>query len=195
MKNIYIQPKYFFVIFIVIILAFSVFYYYKFYLKPIEIEEPEEFPVEEIFYPAKLTFSLDKKTFSVEETFLATVLVDTGSRKTVGVDAVLKYDPEFLEIVEENGKFVDYSESDFDIFPGGRFDPETGDVRFSALVGPEEAPLIGSGKIGTLKFKTLKEGETSLSFVHDLRFTGDSNVAWEGKDILGKIEDASIKIE
>jgi len=195
MKNIYIQPKYFFVIFILIILAFSVFYYYKFYLKPIEIEGPEEFPIEEIFYPAKLSFSLDKETFSVEETFLAAVLVDTGSRKTVGVDAVLKYDPEFLEIVEEDGKFIDFSESDFDMFPGGRFNSETGEVRFSALIGPEETPLSGLGKVGTIKFKTLKKGETSLSFVHNLKTAGDSNVAWEGKDILGKVEDASIKIE
>ena len=190
------REKYLLIVLGLSLAFFSVLYYQVFLQNPvIELEkEKEQPPIEQILYPGRLSFSLEKENFNVGETFLAKVLVDPGQKKTVGADVVLEYDPNFLELIEEDGKFVDFSESIFDLFPVGRYDSTTGEIRFSALISAHQPALGGGGIVGTLKFKALKQGDTELSFVYEFRSTTDSNIAFKGKDILGKVVDAKIKI-
>ena len=199
MNDVQIETKHFFIIFAIVITIFAGFYYYFFIANSVEEEieelQPEPWDPQEVFQPAKMSLLLTKDTFDVDETFSVEVLVNTTNRKTVGVDVVLTYDPSLLEIVGGEKKFVDYSGSVFDMSPGQRFDSETGEITFSAIVSPEKDPFQGQGLIGTLQFKALEVGETSLSFVHKINETGDSNISYKGKDILGEVEDAAIKIQ
>lgn len=102
-----------------------------------------------------------------------------------GVDALIDYDNEFLEI-------IGFERGDFDIYPEEKFLP--GFLKLSGLI--EEGSIKGSEHLlGTLIVKPREVGETTLSLRFDgVGKTDDTNIAFGGRDILNSVSGASISI-
>jgi len=138
---------------------------------------------------AVLSLFCERKEFKLGEKIEIQVMVDSGGYKTNGVDVVLNFDPQYLKFEK-----LDYSESLFKTFPPYLVEKEK--IRFSALSLPQES-FEGKGKVATLFFKTLKKGETKISFDFQPHSTTDSNIALygKGKDVLQKVNNLSISIK
>lgn len=153
-----------------------------------------------------LSLTSDKNEYHIGDIAKISVLIDTLGRKTPGVDIILAYNPEFLEISGKikskiKGKekvkpedYLDISSSRFDTFPYMSIDLDKSLISFSALMLPLQ-DFQGSGEIASLNFKTLKSGATQVKFIFERKSTTDSNVAFAGKDILTSVKDLEINIK
>lgn len=129
--------------------------------------------------------------YRLGEIFTVAIQVDTQGKSATGVDVILNYDPKKLEVVE--------------ITPGTLFatyirkenDEKKGKVYLSAAIFEKaEKPFIGEDTFGSIKFRSLSSGKTSLSFEYTPQATGDSNVTTEGGlDFLTKVIGGTYQIQ
>lgn len=181
--------------------------------------------VEEIFQsplifsktaPVTLSLQTPKTEYNLNELIEVNILVDSGKRKTAGVDVVLTYNPQILELQSKNPvadkpskkektnikkqptqnpqDFLNMEFSSFDIFPYIKTDTVNGKIYLSALVKPLK-DVSGKGIIGSLMFKAKTNGRTQINFDFQKGSTNDSNVAFLGKDILNKVYGVDITIK
>ncbi|MBI2450947.1 MAG: hypothetical protein HYV52_01245 [Parcubacteria group bacterium] len=133
------------------------------------------------------------------------ILLENGQKKTTGVDIVLTYDPQIVELqgknsqIKQNGKtepknFLDVEFSSFDFFPYFNLNTKNGKIYFSALARPLRE-VVGKGVIATLTFKVIKTGETSINLVFEKGLSSDSNVAYAGRDILKQVRNLNLVIK
>ncbi|MEK7146759.1 MAG: cohesin domain-containing protein [Patescibacteria group bacterium] len=161
--------------------------------------------------PVSLALITAKKEYSLNDLIEVSILLNTGKRKTAGVDIVLKYDPQFLELQSQNSnaaqvksvkkernvnpkEFLSTEFSSFDIFPYMKLDSLNGNFFFSALAKPLRE-VNGQGAVAVLNFKAVKQGETAIKLVFEKGSARDSNVAYLGKDVLAKVYDLQLKIQ
>ena len=101
--------------------------------------------------------NFDKTTASPlpNETFTADVVVDAGTDQITSSDIWLVYDPAFLEAqTVANGSF----------FPAVTNNITSGKVSITGLIVDPGTYKTGAGVIGTVTFKALKTGTTTLSY-------------------------------
>lgn len=183
----------------------------------IDVEEISQSPL--IFSkqaPVILSLQTEKSEYNLNELFEVNILVDSGKRKTAGVDIVLTYNPQILELQSKNQTanspaikektgakkqptqnpqdFLDTEFSSFDIFPYIKIDAVNGKIYFSALSKPLKE-VSGKGIVGSLTFKTKATDSTQINFDFQKGLTIDSNVAFLGKDILDKVYGIDVKIK
>lgn len=166
--------------------------------------------------PVVLSLQTEKSEYNLNDLIEVNILIDSGKRKTAGVDIVLTYNPQILELQSKNPivnkqaikektsikkqptqnphDFINTELSSFDIFPYIKTDAVNGKVYLSALVKPLK-DVSGKGIIGSLTFKTITNGNTQINFEFQKGSTNDSNVAFLGKDILDKIYGVDITIK
>ena len=84
----------------------------------------------------------------------------------------------------------------FGEFPFARLDDRNGKkiFAFSAISSPEST-VSQKGPIATLRFKTLKAGTAAITILAKKGATNDTNVAYQGKDVLGGVTNLSFSIE
>lgn len=154
---------------------------------------------------ASLRLSADSPAYNTGDEVLITVLLATN-RRTSGVDVVIQFDPDYLELVRGTGTTLDlggpaalyFTQTKFPVyenFPYAKLERD-GDkmtFSFSAITKPLET-FKGGGAIATLAFQALKPGVTAVNIISDERKQRDSNVAFEGKDVLTDVEGVSITI-
>lgn len=133
------------------------------------------------------------------------------TEKSQGVDILIKYDPQFLALLTIDGKKEDFSKNTgaikvdslkylntqgtiFDTFPYFTINEKSGLIGFSAIAKPLEEISGADLLIGSLNFKALTKGETSLSIVFEKGKTNESNVASFGKDVLSDVKNLNIII-
>src|SRR3989344_2727162 len=147
---------------------------------------------------ASLRLSVDSPVYATGDEVLATVLLTTN-RRTLGVDVVIQFDPDYLELVQGTGTTLDLVKNNapaaayfaqvkppiYDNFPYAKLERrgEMMTFSFSAITKPLET-FKGSGAVATLRFQALKPGVTAITIISDERKPQDSNVAFEGRDIL-----------
>lgn len=127
--------------------------------------------------------------------FDLSIHLDTGGFSTDGTDALLKFDPMVLEVVEVQKGDI------YSIYPGNTINNETGTVVVSGLATPS-TPYSGSGKLATLKFKVkpnTNQTQTNINFNFDPLNpykTNDTNVVETSTiaEILREVVDAQINI-
>lgn len=163
------------------------------------------------FRPASLTLITPKTEYKVNDLVEVSILLNTGRRKTAGVDIALQYDPQVLKLQTKNSEskkensvkkelivnpqeFLNTELSSFDIFPYMKLDNLSGSVFFSALAKPLRE-VDGQGAVAVLTFKAIKQGETAIKLLFEKGGTRDSNVAYLGKDVLAKVYDIQFKIQ
>ena len=160
--------------------------------------------------------------FSVNDLIGVDVYLDTKNKKSAGVDAVLRYDPSYLEVsplkrneltgavIKGNASldtrqnrgevqlnphnYLDTQTSTFDIFPYMKADTLNGIIYFSALAKPL-VDVEGQVLIASLIFKAKHKGNTKIDIVFEKGTNTDSNVAYLGEDILEEVHGADIFIQ
>jgi hypothetical protein len=139
-----------------------------------------------------LSFSPSSGQYKEGEIFSVDIIADSHDQPIAGVDLILKYNSDILEVKAENKEFVKAGENFFLAFPAGEQD-EKGAFRFSVLT---QDPREVKEKIATIFFLAKKEGEVKLEFVFEKGATNDSNMALAGggKDILSSVSGAFYRI-
>lgn len=142
---------------------------------------------------ATLTLASSQKEVKAGDVLLVNINLKTGGYKTIGMDAVLKYDPRFLEVSSPaftGGKI-------FSEYPKVEVDGTAGMVKVSGTLTAVEGGFEGTGLFGTVSFKTKVAGQTVIQpdFIKDSYV--DSNIIELGttKDILEKVDNLEVNIK
>ena len=142
----------------------------------------------EVTSNVSLSLESQNTELQVGDEVTANIMIDTDNKEISGVDIVITYDAQALELVGE----IDSTDSVFSIWPMKL--ASQGSITFSALVMPGQS-FTGLGKIASLKFKALKPGETEVYFVFEPDSTQDTNAAFNGQDLLDKVINAVYNIQ
>jgi len=141
-------------------------------------------------YSASLLLSPASGTVPVGELLEVSILLETGEAKVDGADAILRYNPQMLKVVElkKGGLFEEYIQESVDEVQG--------EIHLSGLTFD---PRPKTGTLGTILFEPLTTGTTTVFFEFTPGATkGDSNVALTGSggvDILEEVQNAKYVIE
>ena len=129
-------------------------------------------------------------SYKVGDKITTSVFLESGD-KISGVDAIISYDKEKLEVI---GGMVSKESSIFSTWPENKV--KGGEIKFSALTAPGKF-FSGRGKVATIYFKAIKKGKASVRFIFNKEKPSvfDCNVASNGKDILKEVKDAVYEIK
>lgn len=135
---------------------------------------------------ASLSFDPASKTVALNETFSVNVVLNTGGAETNGVDAIIRYDGNKLEFV--SAAMGSLYESILTPNP-------TPSTPGSLTLGAATTQTYnGTGTFAAITFKAIAEGTANVYFDFTADSTTDSNVAYQGEDLLGSISNASYTI-
>ena len=143
--------------------------------------------------PASLSLSPSIGTYTVGEKVGVDIIIDAQDIKASGVEVEISYDPEVIEIIDqdETTEGIQIKTSDlFSTYWENSVDPENGTIKMSAMnQGKEEAVFINSPvSLASISFISKKAVSTSLVFDFQKGETSDSNIfAYFGnieKDVL-----------
>ncbi len=147
---------------------------------------------------ATLELSPSTGSYEAGDIFAVDILLDTEGIDVVGVDVILNYPPNLLEVQDEDpgtaGVQITYGTL-FDMSLGKVVDPINGKIRFSQLSWLPG--YTGSGTLGTIRFKALEGGTANVNFDFTPSGTGDCNVAstlYPGVDILSSVTNGRYEI-
>ena len=132
---------------------------------------------------ASLTLVPESRTLNVGDSFLVTIHLKTGDFKDDTVDAVLNYDPKILA-VEDLSEGMFFAESPIKRWKDGK-------IFLTGTIGASEKQIGGAkgeGAIGTISFRALASGSTSVDFDQS------SIVATKGENVLGEVRGARFEI-
>ena len=136
---------------------------------------------------AVLTLDSSTKSFSVGDTFMVSVTLDTDGKPVDGVDVYsLHYDPKILSVVDDmpNTSGVQVSPGTaFGISAMNLVDTTTGSISFSQ-VSNGGTSFKGKGVIAKINFKAIAPGKVELKFDFKPGNTIDTNAAYHGEDML-----------
>jgi hypothetical protein len=154
---------------------------------------------------ATLSVVTDKDTYIVGDDIKIDIVLNTKA-KVSGVDIVLTFtdvievaqikEPDENALNQTASAYLQTAQSAFTDFPFMKIEEEGNNriVRFSGISAPRET-FSGEGVVATLLAKARKAGETQIGIVFEgTGIPTDTNVAFEGKDILTKVEGKSITI-
>lgn len=105
----------------------------------------------------------------VGETFNIDLTLSTDEAKVKSAEAILTFDPNKLAVVSLTPGAI------FDSYPKKNFDT-LGNIDLSGTMTVTTASFSGIGKFGTITFKGLASGETTVSFSCTAGVTTDTNI-------------------
>lgn len=117
------------------------------------------------------------------------VVLDSRGSPVLGVDAILRFDPNFWEIIDGDPEAKGVQIVPGTIFSrhlGNKVNLSQGRITFSGLAEIDQ-PFFGRGILAKIQLVSKKKGTTKIFFEHQSGATDDSNVAGGGsKDLLDK---------
>ncbi|KXK08825.1 MAG: Cohesin domain protein [Microgenomates bacterium OLB22] len=127
------------------------------------------------FVPVKAfavaSLGLDPETISTTagQEISVGVIVDAGTDQILGTDVKLQYDASILQIVNiSDGTYLPI---------GKKLTNEPGMIYIAGIVESAGQTKTGKGTLATVKFKALKNGSVTLSFLcQENQTAGDSNI-------------------
>lgn len=137
-----------------------------------------------------LILSSDKESYQVGENVSVDIYLNTQEKKTVAADVILTYDPAILNLKYIGSEFIDKTGSVFDQF-FSIADQKKGKISLSALLDPEKN-FKGRGKIVSLEFEVKGKDQTEIKIVFEPGISTDSNVSYEGKDLLEEVANLNL---
>ena len=123
--------------------------------------------------------SPDSGEFSLNEEFTVLIMLSTGQKPIIGADAILKYDPQKLAVLEILPGDI------FGVYPQEKI--ADGKILISGILQSKEG-FSGQGVLAKTKLRGKMSGETRLSFEFTPGRTDDSNLTAAGKDTLARTE-------
>lgn len=137
-------------------------------------------PVVSAVFAGTLSFEPSSVNTSVGEEFTLTVQVDVGDSEVLGVDALLQYDEDILEVVSmTDGTFLSIGTKEFG---------EPGKAYIAGLVENASESVTGSGPLVDVTFKAQSGGTSDVTFVCREGETGESNISENSTDATDLIE-------
>jgi hypothetical protein len=139
-----------------------------------------------------LYFQQSKATTASE--LVVDLFVDTAGQESNGMDAIIAFNPEVLEVAQISPA-VDISENKT-FFSGDTFESKVKDGRLYiySLADSPLSTLSGQFKVAQVEFNLKKEQQTSLSFVCNLgNLTSGSSAIWQGKESVNIIDCTSLE--
>lgn len=126
-----------------------------------------------------LSLSPAEGEFAAGQEFGAAILLSTNQKKIIGADAILKFDPGKLEVLEILPGDI------FNLYPQEKI--EEGKILISAVL-ENKKDFSGQGILAKLRIKGKTVGKANLNFEFTPGRTDDSNIAiaGTGKDVLEK---------
>lgn len=115
-------------------------------------------------------------------TFSLPIVLNTQNQKVFGTDAVIKFDPQYLQVVDTDNTAPGIQIIRGTIFPKyfvNKADNDKGVIRLSgaSFTGGKDAEVFsGLGTLGKITFRAVKEGETQVYFEFQKAAKDDSNV-------------------
>lgn len=148
--------------------------------------------------PAQVILQANKQELKVGEELMVDILVDTGGKPTDGSDVILNFDPKTLAV-----QFSSVSGKLSPVLPGmvyGSFPINTLDSTGSKIVisgiSSVGATFSGQGSLGSVTFKAIAPGSTTVAVDFILGSTVDSNIieSNSAKDILTNVKNLNLQI-
>ena len=140
---------------------------------------------------AFFSFSPPDTLPKVGETFNIDINLNTDEANIKSADAVLTFDPVKLAVVTLTPGAI------FDSYPTKNFDT-LGNIKLSGAMTSTTASFSGIGKFGTITFKGVSSGTTTISFSCTPGETTESNVRqiYTNTDIIdcGKLSPSALSI-
>lgn len=126
----------------------------------------------------KLYFEVNDVNVKQGDEFEMVMKIDTGGVAVSGVDAVLEYNPTYLEVLLiENGNF-------FPLF-GKHFEINNQKIYITGFFTENKETKSGAGNFARISFKAIKNGATSLKFVCADKSLSDTNIInLSGNDLV-----------
>lgn len=133
------------------------------------------------------SFSLSPQNQEVSKgaTFTVTINFDSGESKVEAADCVLKYDPKILRVNKIIPGLI------FPQYP--RKEVREDKIFLSGTIGVEKSQregVNGQGPLGSIEFKAIQTGNTSLEFVRE-----ETIIASHGENILEKVQNVFLSIK
>lgn len=153
-------------------------------LTQLEAEVKTAKEVERVEPKAALFLEKDKESFGLGEIFELEVVVDGKGEMIDGVEFVLIYDPEAVEV--RGIESADF----FSLYPQKTIDPSQGLVRVVAIQGPAENELLGKESAAALTLVGLKIGQSELRFAKEKTHVA----AYGGQDLLKEASSLTLNI-
>lgn len=155
---------------------------------------------------ATLVLSSDKTSYKVGEEALVQVLLSSDV-PTDGADIFIEFDPTLLELKKADPEraaegenlaaaYLANTATVFGEFPFARLD-DRNDKKvfvFSAISNPDSV-ASRNGSIALLRFETLKAGTAAITILAEKGATNDTNIAYQGKDVLNSVTNITLSIE
>ena len=134
------------------------------------------------------------------EEFTVDVLLDTSTDLIAGVDALINFDPEYLQVID-----IEEGSSRFDNYALLEFDNDTGDIIIGAEVGTSGSAIQGTGiVVAKITFLALAETvSTQVTYTFTPGNLNDSNVPEfiavtsgnEPEDLLASVQPLTFSID
>ncbi len=130
----------------------------------------------------------------VDQEFKVDVKIDTQGALADGIDLVVKYDPNLLEVVDSQTPMV--INKIFSNYPANTVDSQAGIINVSATSSPGDPSFSGQSVLGSVSFRAKKAGIAAVSLEFTKGSTTDSNVVetTSGNDILEKVNNLDVAI-
>ncbi|MBI2196781.1 hypothetical protein HYU45_04205 [Candidatus Daviesbacteria bacterium] len=141
---------------------------------------------------ARISLTAPQQSFQVGDLIPVSVILDSGLKTISGVDLIVRYDPEILEITKaglSKGNILDE-------YPLMSVDSGSGLVSISGI-SSLGGGFAGKGEFATLNFKAKQTANTSLTINFEKDTTTASNLveANTSKNILEEVDNLEITIE
>lgn len=139
----------------------------------------------------RMYFKPAEKSISLGTEFEMAVYFRTDVKNLFGADAVITYDPEYLDVVE-------IKEADiFKSYPKKKADTGKKVIKITGYTPASDKPLSGEQLFATLKLKAKKAGNTKLTFDFQKGGTNRSTLVEKGtsRNVLGAVSEAYIDIK
>ncbi len=162
-------------------------------LKP--VPKPELAP-KQIVPMASLAVSSAMKEPRVGDLVKVDVVLNTGTRLTDGTDVILLYDPSALTVQPASGSAVPVSPGTlYKEYPVNTVD-QNGKISLSGIDSQGNG-VSGKGVLGTVVFKALKSGSTTVKIDYQNGSTSHSNVVETktSRNILISVSDLTLNIK
>lgn len=136
----------------------------------------------------RLYFDVSEVGVNQGDEFDLVMKIDTALQKVTGADAVLEYNPTYLEVISiENGNF-------FPLF-GKHYEINSQKIYITGFFTEKNQTKSGNAIYSKLNFRALKNGATSLQFSCVDKSLSDTNIIdVGGNDLISCAELSSVKV-
>ncbi len=135
---------------------------------------------------ASLSFSPASQSVAKGDQFSTDIVLNTGGSESDGADVIVMYDGNKLQVVTASIGSLYANKMTADTGTSGRV--------VLRATSSENQSFNGTGTFATLTFKAIAQGTANTYFDFTSGSTTDSNVAWQGADILGSTSGGSYTV-